>query len=60
MSDKEKWIKEVAKEINRSVSSLKKAIKDTGMDSNSHFKIIYRLSRISNFKYSTKKLNYQE
>ncbi|MDB9452520.1 hypothetical protein [Dolichospermum circinale] len=28
--------------------------------SNSHFKIIYRLSRISNFKYSTKKLNYQE
>jgi hypothetical protein len=40
MSDKEKWIKEVAEEINRSVSSLKKAIKDTGMEINSKYDVL--------------------
>jgi hypothetical protein len=40
MSNKEKWIKEIAEEINRSVASLKRAIKDTGMAINSKYDVL--------------------
>ena len=40
MSDKEKWIREIAEEIKRSVASLKIAIKDTGMEINSKYDVL--------------------
>lgn len=40
MPDKAKWIKEVAQEINRPVASLKRAIKDTGMEINSKYDVL--------------------
>lgn len=40
MSNKEKWIKEIAEEINRSVASLKRAIQDTGIVINSKYDVL--------------------
>ena len=40
MSEKEKWIREIAEEIKRSVASLKIAIKDTGMEINSKYDVL--------------------
>jgi hypothetical protein len=40
MTDKERWIREVAQEINRSIASLKRAIRDTGTGINSKYDVL--------------------
>lgn len=40
MTDIERWIKEVAQEINRSIASIKRAIKDTETEINSKYDVL--------------------